>query len=111
MLQGPSGRSNKGGEGVQEGSVAPAGRKTLETLGAADSIAEALEMAANERKRHEVSLIFHSSKIIFSGFNNVQAVLRNCCPHLFLPSWGSISSNPMLFLKRAHDLVIRCRIM
>ncbi len=56
MLQGPSGRSNKGGEGVQEGSVAPAGRKTLETLGAADSIAEALEMAANERKRHEVSL-------------------------------------------------------
>ena len=35
--------------------MAPAGRKTLETLGAADSIAEALEMAANERKRHEVS--------------------------------------------------------
>lgn len=38
--------------------MAPAGRKTLETLGAADSIAEALEMAANERKRHEVSLAF-----------------------------------------------------
>lgn len=38
-----------------EGSVAPAGKKTLETLGAADSIAEALEMAANERQRHEVS--------------------------------------------------------
>ncbi|KAL0021070.1 hypothetical protein WJX79_008561 [Trebouxia sp. C0005] len=52
-LEGPSGRNNKGGEGMQEGSVAPAGCKTLETLGAADSIAEALEMAANERKSHE----------------------------------------------------------
>lgn len=53
-MQGPSGRP-KDGEGGIEGSVAPAGKKTLETLGAADSIAEALEMAANERKRHEVS--------------------------------------------------------
>lgn len=53
-MQGPSGRP-KDGEGVLEGSVAPAGKKTLETLGAADSIAEALEMAANERQRHEVS--------------------------------------------------------
>ena len=53
--QGPMGRP-KDGEGVQEGSVAPAGKKTLETLGAADSIAEALEMAANEQKRHEVLL-------------------------------------------------------
>ena len=68
MLQGPSGRSNKGGEGVQEGSVAPAGRKTLETLGAADSIAEALEMAANERKRHEVSLAFLISSINSSAY-------------------------------------------
>ena len=58
LWQGPSGRANK--EGVQEGSVAPAGRKTLETLGAADSITEALEMAANEQKRHEV-LHAHSS--------------------------------------------------
>ena len=40
-----------------EGSVALAGKKTLETLGAADSIAEALEMAANERQRHEVSYL------------------------------------------------------
>lgn len=53
-MQGPSGRP-KDGEGLLEGSVAPAGKKTLETLGAADSIAEALEMAANERQRHEVS--------------------------------------------------------
>ncbi len=67
MLQGPNGRSNKGVEGVQEGSVAPAGRKTLETLGAADSIAEALEMAANERKRHEVSLAFLISSINLSA--------------------------------------------
>lgn len=52
-VQGNTGRL-KGVEGVQEGSVAPAGKKTLETLGAADSIAEALEMAANEQKRHEV---------------------------------------------------------
>ncbi|KAL3161937.1 hypothetical protein ABBQ38_009019 [Trebouxia sp. C0009 RCD-2024] len=51
-VEGPSGRP-KDGEGGIEGSVAPAGKKTLETLGAADSIAEALEMAANERKRHE----------------------------------------------------------
>lgn len=55
LWQGSSGRANK--EGVQEGSVAPAGRKTLETLGAADSITEALEMAANEQKRHEVLLV------------------------------------------------------
>ena len=54
--QGPS-RRPKDGEGVLEGSVAPAGKKTLETLGAADSIAEALEMAANERQRHEVNFL------------------------------------------------------
>ncbi len=47
--------------------MAPAGRKTLETLGAADSIAEALEMAANERKRHEVSLAFLISSINLSA--------------------------------------------
>ena len=52
---------------MQEGSVAPAGRKTLETLGAADSVAEALEMAANERKRHEVSLAFLISSINLSA--------------------------------------------
>lgn len=49
--------------------MAPAGKKTLETLGAADSIAEALEMAANERQRHEVShmlLTAHSPDILSS---------------------------------------------
>lgn len=51
-VEGPSGRP-KDGEGGLEGSVAPAGKKTLETLSAADNIAEALEMAANEQKRHE----------------------------------------------------------
>ena len=56
MAQGqkPSSRTSKEGEGVQEGSVGPAGRKTLETLGAADNMTEALEMAANEQRRHEV---------------------------------------------------------
>lgn len=57
-----------------EGSVAPAGKKTLETLGAADSIAEALEMAANERQRHEVSyLLLHmwGSKFRSSCSNRV----------------------------------------
>ena len=68
MLQGPNGRSNKGGEGVQEGSVAPAGRKTLETLGAADSIAEALEMAASEKKRHEVSLFIPHWQYLLSMY-------------------------------------------
>ena len=53
-MQGSSRRATQEGEGVQEGSVALAGRKTLETLGAADSIAEALEMAAHEQQRQEV---------------------------------------------------------
>ena len=52
-LQGASGQP-KDGEGLQEGSVAPAGKKTVETLGAADSMAEEQEMAGNEQKRHEV---------------------------------------------------------
>lgn len=46
-------QGSKAGE-VEEGSVAPAGRKTLETLGAADTISEALEMAANELQRQQV---------------------------------------------------------
>lgn len=36
--------------------MGPAGRKTLETLGAADSITEALEMAATEVQRQQVIL-------------------------------------------------------
>ncbi|KAG1662756.1 hypothetical protein FOA52_006781 [Chlamydomonas sp. UWO 241] len=40
--------ADKAGEG---GSVAPAGRKTLDSVGAADSIVESLEMAAHEAER------------------------------------------------------------
>ncbi len=87
MLQGPSGRSNKGGEGVQEGSVAPAGRKTLETLGAADSIAEALEMAANEKKRHEVNSHFTPTVSVFLGFNNVSGRAVNLLSTSFFSQW------------------------
>ena len=50
----PRGRNSKDGE-AEEGSVGPAGRKTLETLGAADSITEALEMAATEVQRQQVT--------------------------------------------------------
>ena len=86
MLQGPSGRSHKGGEGVQEGSVAPAGRKTLETLGAADSIAEALEMAANERKRHEVSLIFPYQQDHFVWFEQCSGRAAKLLSTSFFPT-------------------------
>ena len=51
----PRGRNGKDGE-AEEGSVGPAGRKTLDTLGAADSITEALEMAATEVQRQQVIL-------------------------------------------------------
>lgn len=50
----PRGRGDKEGE-VEEGSVGPAGRKTLETLGAADAISDALEMAAEEVQRQQVA--------------------------------------------------------
>ena len=96
-MQGPSGRSNKGGEEVQEGSVAPAGRKTLETLGAADSIAEALEMAASEKKRHEVSLFIPHWKYLFV---NVSACNFLLCLHLsgFSNLPGHAANLPSIFL-------------
>ena len=42
-------------EGGEEGAVAPAGRKTLDSIGAADNIIEALDMAAHEVDRHKES--------------------------------------------------------
>jgi len=39
------------GEG-EEGGAAPAGRKTLESVSAADALVDALEMAAHEEERH-----------------------------------------------------------
>lgn len=64
MQERPKGRGGKEGE-AEEGSVAPAGRKTLETLGAADSITEALEMAANEVQRQQVPVL--QSVLLITG--------------------------------------------
>ncbi|KAF5835893.1 quinon protein alcohol dehydrogenase-like superfamily [Dunaliella salina] len=49
-LAGPLGRV-AAGEG-EEGGAAPAGRKTLESVSAADALVDALEMAAHEEERH-----------------------------------------------------------
>lgn len=49
------GDKGEAAEGAEEGSgAAPAGRRTLETVSAADNIIEALDMAAAEEERIQV---------------------------------------------------------
>ncbi len=47
-------RKPPGPEGGDEPSAAPAGRKTLEAIGAADNIADALDLAGHEEQRTKV---------------------------------------------------------
>ena len=53
-LQEDSARAERRQKLPEEGTVAPAGRRTEETVGVVDSIAEALELATAEGTRQQV---------------------------------------------------------
>ena len=59
-----------------------AGRKTLEAVGAADAIVDALDVAANEVDRLQVSRVIYAAAGVLcgvSGWGMSQAAVPGCC--------------------------------